>query len=431
MQGRLNIFQRTMLEWNDLHPYSAVHVVGVPAPFDRGRLSSVIETLFEASGLTGLVVDRNRGRYHYRGGACHYDVREVPCGAEPGDVLEREIETELNMPFPASDPLVPIRFFAAVGSGRFHLGLVYNHFVAGADSIVHLLKALTEAYMRGDVTAPAQQLNCYPGTYCAYMNARLHTVWDCLVTLPSFVRTLKQSYRPIYRDFTDQRNGLCLFTLSQPAAVKLHGAARALAVTVNDVLLAALLKAVSPLASGRFDARRKSISVAAIANIRKDFAITPEETFGLFLGFMRVTHAVPTGAGMETIALDVNRQTAEIKRKRLYLRAPLELAFGRFIMKRFTPERQRRFHAKFHPLWGGLTNVNLDTLWDGFQCEMPIGYIRAVSTGPVCPAVFSVTTVGSAMNGSVSYRKSAFSERDVRGMIARFSEAIAELGVCE
>jgi len=281
----------------------------------------------------------------------------------------------------------------------------------------------------GDAVTPTQQLDRYPGTYRAHLRTRLRNILDWFVTIPSSVKAQKQSYRPIYRDVADQRNGLCLFAFGQPSAVRLIEAARSLAITVNDVLLAALFKAVSPLASGRVDARRKSISIASIANIRKDLAIVPEETFGLFLAFMRVTHPVPTGVSMGAMALDVNRQTAEIKRKRLYLGAPIELAFARFIMKRFTPERRRRFHAKFYPLWGGLTNVNLNTLWDGLQCETPIGYVRAVSTGPACPAVFSVTTVGSAINGSVSYRTSAFSDGDVRGMISRFSEAIAELGV--
>ena len=36
MKGRLNLFQRTMLRWRELHPYNAVHVVRIAAAARRG-----------------------------------------------------------------------------------------------------------------------------------------------------------------------------------------------------------------------------------------------------------------------------------------------------------------------------------------------------------------------------------------------------------
>ena len=39
MSGRLNLFQRMMLRWSDLHPYSGVHVVQIPQPLVEARLA--------------------------------------------------------------------------------------------------------------------------------------------------------------------------------------------------------------------------------------------------------------------------------------------------------------------------------------------------------------------------------------------------------
>jgi hypothetical protein len=35
MEGRLNIMQKAMLDWNELHPYNAIHVARVPDPLDQ------------------------------------------------------------------------------------------------------------------------------------------------------------------------------------------------------------------------------------------------------------------------------------------------------------------------------------------------------------------------------------------------------------
>src|SRR5881628_776674 len=67
-EGRFNAFQRTMLHWNDLHPYNAVHVVRVPTVLDFARLHSAVNATVEVHGLAGLTFDVERGTYRYLGG---------------------------------------------------------------------------------------------------------------------------------------------------------------------------------------------------------------------------------------------------------------------------------------------------------------------------------------------------------------------------
>src|SRR6185503_5920508 len=55
--GSLNVFQRTMLHWDELHPYNAVHVVRVFELLDPKRLNSTINATLERQGLTRLVLN--------------------------------------------------------------------------------------------------------------------------------------------------------------------------------------------------------------------------------------------------------------------------------------------------------------------------------------------------------------------------------------
>ena len=63
MQGRLNIFQKSMLQWNDLHPYNAIHVVRIPAPLDLEQLKKVIGRRLEQERLASVFIDRRAGTY--------------------------------------------------------------------------------------------------------------------------------------------------------------------------------------------------------------------------------------------------------------------------------------------------------------------------------------------------------------------------------
>jgi len=68
MRGRLNLFQKMMLRWRSLHPYSAIHVLRLAVPLDEQALRSAIAAQLEGWGLTGLVLDAGQRCFEYRGG---------------------------------------------------------------------------------------------------------------------------------------------------------------------------------------------------------------------------------------------------------------------------------------------------------------------------------------------------------------------------
>ena len=144
MRGRLNRFQRAMLDWNELHPYNAVHVVRVPAALDLPRLREAIQETLAGLGLTNLAVDRDGGAFQYGGGPVVSEITLIEDGSPAGSSLATEIERQLNAPFPRSESFDPFRFFVVPGPASFSLGLAYFHPVADAEAIVWLLKRMVE-----------------------------------------------------------------------------------------------------------------------------------------------------------------------------------------------------------------------------------------------------------------------------------------------
>ena len=126
------------------------------------------------------------------------------------------------------------------------------------------------------------------------------------------------------------------------------------------------------------------------------------------------------------LAKQIARRTREIKRKRLYLATSLELSFGRLVFSFFSSERQKKLYQKHYPLWGGLTNMNINSLWQPQEKEMSIDYIRAVSTGPVTPLVLSFTTAGKSANIGLTYRSTVFSAADIKRLESCFLGAVAD-----
>lgn len=428
MYGQLNSFQKTMLQWNDLHPYSAVHVVQVSGSLDESRLKRTLQFGLQKRGLTNLAVDRGHSSFSYGGGESRLDLQIVPGGQEPHLTLFTEMERQLNLPFDQASPFNPFRFFAIPAPDFFLLGLTYFHAVADAESIVLLLKELADAYHGKLTPEPPPRLNLYPDAKSHLLSRHPRVLLQRLLSLPSQVRGTRQSHRPRYCNHEDMSNGFSFFSLEPERMRGLLAAKDSWGVTVNDLLLALLMKSLSPLANGRGRERvRRKISIGCIVNIRRDLKIDSSRTFGLFLGSFTVNHEVPDSISSGDLARAVAQQTLATKQKKLYLGTSLELGFARFMFRFFAPAARRKFYPKNYPLWGGITNMNLNSLWGQSGDDMPINYYRGVSTGPATPLVFSVSTVRNVMNIGVSYRSTVFSPQDIQDLKLRFMEHLEHL----
>jgi hypothetical protein len=439
MQGRLNTFQLSMLQWNALHPYNAVHVVRVPGVLEFGRLQSAITGTLERAGLTGLRMDGQAGTYEYCGGPASVEIKRAAPG--PGDRsplpgigaalppgFADELERQLNTPFAHTGTLTPFRFFVAADDQSFSLGLVYCHPVADAESIVWLLRDIVDAYRGRGNTASASAVERYPACRDSLLWQNPGVLVRKLASLPAAAGRMRRTCRPHYRDAGDFTNKFTFVSLGPEALSGMLQAAKSLHVTLNDLFLALLMKAVAQVAPDRAQAgRRRDLSLGCIVNTRRDLGLEGGRVFGLFLGSFVVHHEAPAGIGLAELARDIARQTRAIKEKRLYLGAALELTCGRLLVSLFSEQRRKKLYQKHYPLWGGLTNMNLNALWPQPQQAQPVDYFRAVCTGPVTPLVVSLTTIGEVVNLGLTYRPTVFAPPDVERIEAGFRDPIGPL----
>lgn len=430
MAGRLNLFQRMMLRWRELHPYNPVHVVLIPAPLDGARLQACINRHLERLGLTGLVVDQKRRQFRYAGGPANVDLRVQAGGADPVGVLGAEIEREFNARFPDEIKATPFRFVAVDAGGEFHLALAYDHFVAGGDSIALLLRDIAERYTGGvPVEAPLKAPAMYPSTYRSLLLRHPLWVLKGLTGLPRMVASARRSFRPRYENADDQYNAFKLFSLGSGALNGLRGAGKAWGVTFNDLLMASVLQALAPLAPERArQSRRRELAVASIVNIRDDFGSAARAALSPFLASFRVSHPVPAGIGLRELVQAVHAETARVKAQRADLVSLLALGVAGLMWRFLSLRRRARFFIKYHPAWAGVTTLNLNALWgrrDGRGA--PFDYIRAVPTGPLCPMVIAVTTVRDVLHVGVSYRTAAFSQAAIDGVVKELVRCIESL----
>ncbi len=430
MAGRLNLFQRMMLRWRELHPYNPVHVIRIAAPLDPARLRACIGRHLEAAGLTGLTVDLKRWRFRYGGGPADVALSVRAAAGDALGVLAVEIEREFNEPFPAASKTTPFRFVAVDGGGAFHLALAYDHFVAGGDSIALLLDGIAERYADG---APAQgtspRLDRYPGTYRGLLLRHPLQVLGALAALPRMVAASRRAFRPRYANADDQYNAFRYFSLGPEALNGLRGAGKAWGVTFNDLLLASALHALAPVAAARMrEPRRRELAVASIVNIRDDFGAGARAALSPFLASFRVAHPLPDGTPLRDLVRAVHAETARVKARRLDLLSLLALGVSAWMWRFLTPGQRARLYPKHYPAWAGVTTLNIDALRSRTgRPDASCDYLRAVPTGPLCPMVFAVTTVQGDLHVGVSYRTAAFSRAAVDAVTSEFARCLESL----
>jgi len=427
-RGRLNTFQKTMLHWNDLQPYNAVHVVRIPAHLDFHRLENIIRRVLAAQGLGEIQIDRNQGTYRFAAGEIRCEIEQIAGTDGTFGLLSAAIERQLNTAFPSGTVFLPFRFFVAAGTDFFSFGLVYFHPVADAESIVLLVKDIVAAYLSAGEAPVVAAFDLYPPRKDRLLTHGPMLLAKRIAALPSARRQRKTANRPPYLDVNDFNVGFTFLSLGSDRLQALIATAKAWGVTVNDLFLALLLKCLSPLATERTrHPKRRSISIGSIVNLRRDLALPNPRTFGLFLGSFAVAHEVPANISLQDLARDVSAQTRAVKTKRLCLGSPLELLIGNFVFSFFSLEYRRKLYQKHYPLWGGITNMNLNPLWPQSGAGEPTHYFRAVSTGPATPLVLSVTTAGETLNVGISYRKTVFSGQSIVRIKRDFLELLKQL----
>jgi len=247
--------------------------------------------------------------------------------------------------------------------------------------------------------------------------------------LPDLGASARRAYRAPCHGTGDASNGFLCFRIDPQGFAGLRKATKTWGVTVNELFLAMLLTALDPAAAGRRTAaRRQQLGVASIVNLRSELESGARESFGQFLSSLRISHPVPPGIGLEQLAASVHSDTYRIRTRRLYLQSLLALGVSGFMWRFLSSEQRRCFFAKHYPIWGGITSLYVDPLWNGASDAAPLSeYVRAVSTGPLAPLVFAITTLGDAVWLGVTFRTGDVTAEAAEAAARGFLRCIASL----
>jgi hypothetical protein len=417
MRKKLNMFQRTMLRWRDLHPYSAVHVVLVERALDAARLKDAIARELETLGLTNFELDRAHGRYEWHGGKEEVDLKLIP-GDDAPSLVDQEIARQLNIPFAPDGRARLFRFFAIDAGASFRFGLAYDHFVAGGDSIVRLLGGIVGRY-RGEPAAPAAIDASSAPSYSSLFLRQLGPMLRGLGSLRAIAASLRRSFRPSYTAIEDGRNDFVCLRLGPTESAAMVRAAKDWGVTQNDLFVTILLMALSPLAvQRRQDPNRRDLAVASIVNIRRDFRSDAQHAFAPLLASFRISEPVPDGISVKELAQSVHTESQRIRQGKLYLQTLLGLGLAAVQWQFLSKDRRYGFFAKHYVVWAGTTPLNVAPLWAQAGSVGPAPeYLRGVSTGPSAPMICAISTVHDVVNVGLTYRTAAF-DRDVVERVA-------------
>lgn len=428
MRGRFNLFQATMLRWRELYPYNAVHTARVAAPLDAARVTREIDAVLAARGLAGLVLDTARKRYEYAGGTPRTALEVLPGGADPERVLHAAIERGLNAAFAPDGNVEAFRFFAVDAGAWYQLGIAYDHVIAGGDSIADLLADVVQRCM-GATAAAGPPPALYPPTYFRLFARHALRVLAGLAAIPGAIASMRRSMRPRFRFGDDPRNAFAAAWIGPSGVAALNRAAKAWGVTRGDLMLALVMRALAPVVGEeRRGQRRNEIGVAVIVNLRREFGTTVRASFGPLLSSYRYSHPVPARIPLETLARDIHRQTARVRRRKLYLVTLLVLGGVGLLWPRLTPARRARVYGKHYAAWAGLTPLDVDTIWrNAGAAAPPAGYLRGVSTGPATPLIVAATTAGSELQIGLTYRPAAFTADDIGKIAAALVSGADEL----
>src|SRR5207244_3195142 len=211
---------------------------------------------------------------------------------------------------------------------EFRLGLADDQFIAAADSIARLLAGIVVRYA-GRPRTPIERMGPPTIGYARLFRRQAVPLVKGLAAVPAIMSRNRRSFRPRLKVPEDGRNAFVSFRLDENDDATMRRVAQQWDATRNDLFIALLLKALSPLAIGRRQAERRTrLAVASIVNIRRDFGPEAEHALGPMLASFQIAHPVPEGIDLRTLVEAIRGETSRIKRDKLYLQTLLALSIG-------------------------------------------------------------------------------------------------------
>jgi hypothetical protein len=420
----LNMFQRLVRSWEAVHPYNAAQAMKLSGRADPRAVNDAWHASLAALGLGRVRAEGQAFGYEIlNGDADRYPVRSLAGGT----CLAVHLSDALNTPF--DDPREPpFRPFLLHGDGTFHLGVVYQHWVADSASIRMLLREWCARLYDPKLSLPRPARPTSAGYWDLYgSRGQVEVDRGVLNLFRNYIR-FRTVQKVCMTGVGDYPMRVVLRELPVGLAESLRSTARRRGIKVGDILLATLAQASHRHVPLQLRPSRRDLAIGNIVDLRSYAGRDMSETFGLFLGFNHVVCSRNSLNDFPRLIRSVSLQTGAQRREGM-AQSSLAWMIAALVAQRFVkPKDLYRFYRKEIPLAGGLSNVNLTGSWaQRLQPSPLLDYLRISPTGPMVPLVLSVTTLGSCMSLALTYRPALLDQAGAQEMAQTIIDRLVEV----
>ena len=425
--ARLNAFQRVMFQWTQLHPYNATHTYKLAGPLRLDDFADALRQTYRHLGLGIVEVAPDGSTFHHE----THDTPEVEVlagGEDPESCQAAHTTRQLNLPF-ARPRFRPLRFAVLEAGPQAHFVTVtYDHWVADSVAMRLILRHALGRYLDLEIPANDRTPSLYPATYRTVFGHRVGGLHAAMAGMRWFGQWFRNrsAAQVAYSSITQMAVNYESHWTPPGTAGRLAGFARHLGVTVHDVVLAALARAMAEhLPRKSLSGKGRQLALGSIVDTRPDARDDLSESLGTFLGYYVVRCRPQGGETLGELAQHMAADTRPIKAGRRYLDSLVGMKVISACWPRLSDVVRPRFARRSLPLTAGVSNVLMRDPWMVPDADGPIlSYCRAAPTGPNLPLVVAPTTWGQNMNIGFTYRMTGFPRAKIDGVMARFLDEI-------
>lgn len=420
--GELNVFQRLMGCWNELHPYNSAHIYKLAGPAQPDRLRAAIREVNQRMqlGMTELSADGRRYRHETD---LDPQVEVLPAGADPETRLAEVTAGGLNTPFARPRDRFVRWMVLDAGAEAHYLAAIYDHWATDSVAARLLLRHALGRYLGLGIPENNLPLDCYPPTYRQAYPGR----WRGVRALGALCRLLwnwRRERRAVKPPFLSAAQFQLAFEIHRaPRGLpdRLRAFARPLGATVQDVFLAALSRAMAEHLPRRTLRSGAPLNIGTIIDTRRDAAVDLSASLGTFLSHYSALLRHDPDASLAELTRQAAAITRPIKKRRRYLDAVLGMRLATATLPLMSVPVRAAFMRRVAPYTAGVTNVVTHSSWiETHGAGRILDYYRAPPTGPMMPLVISPTSFRDTLNIGVSYRVTAFTSDKIAGIMRRF-----------
>jgi NRPS condensation-like uncharacterized protein len=207
---------------------------------------------------------------------------------------------------------------------------------------------------------------------------------------------------------------------------KIYRYAKSKGASVNDAFIAALGQTMGEFTAEE-RARRRKIGIGTIVDIRDAASEPLDRVFSLYLSSYTVLLDYPERRPLDGVLKEVGKKTAYLKKTFATVKGFWALVMAKFWHDNYNSARfQAQILHKAVPVVAGISNVNMTGSWadppvkEGDECPRILDYLRISPAGQLIPLVFTLTTIRDRLSLCITYRTTAFTDKQARELADDF-----------